>query len=155
MTNNLLPFLLSALALTASCAATEVAELDEASLDTTRAEVPALSRTPATTGVLTRTARGEATDRARPDAELVARVVRQFASVTSGFARSICAPSCAGGAGGPGQCPPGSPVCCFAQDQCGALTDAACQQFCAQNGVRVPPPVACDGATAWCVCCQP
>lgn len=82
MKTNILPFLLSALALTAGCAATEVAELDEASLGTTRAEMPALSRTPATTGVLTRTAHGDAIDRAGPDAELVRRVVLQFASVT-------------------------------------------------------------------------
>jgi hypothetical protein len=51
----------------------------------------------------------------------------------------------------------GDNTCCVALDQCGVLTltDAACQQFCAQNGMPLPAVWFGNGATAFCGCCLP
>jgi hypothetical protein len=50
----------------------------------------------------------------------------------------------------------GTATCCIAQDQCGVLTEAACQQFCAQNRMQLPTVWGClDGVTDLCFCCHP
>lgn len=154
MKNHILPLLLSALALTLGCVATETTQPDEATLDTTRTEVP------------THTAQGDASElasRIDPDVEIAKRVAIQLASSASEFTQEVCGTGLClltGGGGGPitgggGGMTCGTATCCVAQDQCGVLTDAACQQFCAQNGIQVPALWLCNGAKALCLCCQP
>jgi hypothetical protein len=164
MKNHILPFLLSALALTLGCVATGPTEPDEPTLDTTRTEVPTPSRAPAITAGPTHTAQGDAVElasRVDPDLEIARRVAIQLASSPSGFTQQGCGVGLClltGGlqAGGPNDeesC--GTATCCIAQDQCGVLTDAACQQFCAQNGMPLPALWLCNGGRALCLCCHP
>jgi hypothetical protein len=167
MKKHILPFLLSALSLTLGCVADETTEPDQATLDTTRTEVPAVSRAPAVTAVPAHTAQGdtiELASRVDPDVEIARRVAMQLASPASGFITQGCGVGFCllGGIGGGGHgLPPTDPACgtntcCIAEDQCGVLTEAACNQFCVQNGMPLPAGWAClSGLTALCICCQP
>jgi hypothetical protein len=104
-------------------------------------------------GVHESSAVGEASELTSTDeAELTTTDEAAELTGTGDFNSSGCAPLCVQTPTGP-VCSPGGPVCCSVFDQCSVLTEAACQEFCVQQGLPARRSYGCRATTAVCSCC--